>query len=432
MQDWTPVTPDLHDAVRKASNRLFACAALGYAAAWTILLARAPMFVSIPTGVLIIAATFAVFVRGQRRTGMAAGKRPALPFPLSFRAALASMVPMFNAFMLIHVVCYASSPGLGGLSLAWLVVAPPGALSIALIIVGFFTREPADLSCPKCAYPVPTPRFPQTCPECAHSMPTPHAATTLPHIRRPGLGSAGLVLGTCAIVLFLLLVFTPAVLLANLPRPARLAVAAEDADLFQRIDLTTLTPSESAALTDRILSARDIHSRYRLQPQLAWVGARFVAGQLTPEQAERFAREGWSLSLTTESAPRVGAPVLLSLEGRPPAHDPAVTLFVYFVQAFDIDGRPQLDNPQPWYHAHYLDWSWAIRRSADPITAQPVAAITPNAPGPLRVSARVVAAVVVPGTNPAITWHDDGTYTITPTPLTTHELTAETTLEVAP
>lgn len=319
---------------------------------------------------------------------------------------------------------------------SWLfafIAMPATIVGMYLAIHAMMIREPRPPCCPKCAYPVGTLAFPLMCPECARPMPTPEAATTIPRVPHRGLACIGATLCVLGLTLAATTLFRPAAVYNAFPRPALLRAAPSDRRAFEALNLASLSPAEAELLTDRILDARAKEPDAILRPQLNWLGQRLISGAMTPEQTNRFAREGWTLSITTNQPPRVGQPVLVSLMGDCPDHDPAVTRFVYFIQSIDLNGVPTLDHPRNWFHSDYLDWDWRIRlRDGSRVDAQPTATITPETTAPIHARARIVAAVIVTGITPTITWHDDGTYTITPAPLTTHELTAETTLQVTP
>ena len=325
------------------------------------------------------------------------------------------------------------SPMLPQSSLIAFIAMPATIVGMYLAIHAMMIREPRPPCCPKCAYPVGTLTFPLMCPECARPMPTPDAATTIPRVPHRGLACIGATLCVLGLALAATTLFRPAAVYNALPRAALLRTAPIDRKAFDALNLATLIPAEADQLTDRILDARTKEPDVILRPQLNWIGQRLLSGAMTPEQTDRFAREGWTLSITTSEPPRVGQPVLVSLMGDAPDHDPSVTLFVYFIQSIELNGVPTLDNPRSWFHSDYLDWDWRFRLGGkDRIDAQPIATITPNTTAPIHARARIVAAVIIPGTNPIITWHADGSYTITPAPLTTHELTAEARLEVNP
>lgn len=438
MPIYQPIPPELHPQIRRATARLFTVAGACYALAWAATILRLSPWIIIPIAAPVLIGVLIAFSLFRKRClAMSRHQHAALPFPLNLRFSVAGALVGVSVFVLWHASMYSISPSLSGMATGMLLAAPLWAVGFGMTTVGFFAREPAPPSCPKCAYPVADLAFPLMCPECAQPLPTPAAATTTPRVRRPGLGWCGVACLGSAIAVFGLTAFRPAAIVTNLPRPVRMAIAGSDPNAFKSINTAALSEAERKTLIDRVLDARTNTPSYRLQSQLAWLGTELLAGSLSPDQARRLTRDGWSLSITADSTPRAGRRTIISLAGTAPEQDPSTLSSYYFTRGFAIgpdqaDQPLLIDTPQPYYLADYLGWPWDIRKRRPEITAQPTASITPDAPGRITVRARVVAAVFPAGTPAAITWNADGTYAITPPPLDTHELTAETTLEVTP
>ncbi len=197
-----------------------------------------------------------------------------------------------------------------------------------------------------------------------------------------------------------------------------MALATTDEAAFGSV-VGTLTPDEYGRMADRLLDARPTADRWRFGRQLAWLGAEHTAGRLSPQQSDRFAADGYRFEIVADPVRRVGVPLKIGLTGDAPAYDPMTASFWFFTRGFKIDGRPlELDHTNP-----YL----ATTLEAGP---RGTVAFTPDRPGPVRVSAEILAVSLPAMTTPSATWDPDQGWQITPPPLTTHTFQAETTLTI--
>lgn len=433
MPEYLPIPPDRQQALRRALVWSLTASTLIYLTGWTLFLARPHLAVIglAVTAALALNATAAVYT-SRRVLRLRFRQHPALPYPLSFRYQLAGSAAYCSIFAMVHAGLYTLSPGLSGIALGMLVTAPPMALGLALLFTGLNAREPSVPCCPRCAYPADTIVFPAMCPECALPLPSFAATTTTPHIRRPLHAWAGASICTISLIFFASAMFKPSTTLSALPIEARIRLAARDKAVFRAIDTTTLPPDRRDRLIDAILAARPEQPTYALRDQLEWVAMELQLGRLTPAQSDTFATDGFRLRITIDPAkPGRDLPLTLSLAADVPAL-PYTINAKYFLAELTVNGQAVLTpGPDP-FDTDDLAMDWPNRQHLAERTEyrQPTAPFTPTTTNPLHVRARIINILTSTTATPTITRHPDGTYTITPPPLTTHEHTAETTITV--
>ena len=356
---------------------------------------------------------------------------PALPYPLSLRHALANAWIGCSLIPLVY--------GTLGMELDFVIAMAVGVpfftAGMAMIAVGFRLPEPCEPSCPKCGYPTEGMAFPATCSECATPIPTINQAVRIRRTPRQGLGWSGIVLIIFGGTIFWGIAVRPAALMGALPRQANLALAPADEAAFKALDLTVLTPDERAGLIDGILVSRSRLDSYEIGDQLDWLDTQYAAGAMTPDQAQRFVGDGWSLGITTDTRPLPGGEVLLSLDGAGPEHGIGTLAIKYFVASIAVNGEPVLSEKTEWYHAAYLNWDWDYRKRSHERGSfpQPVVRVPVPVSGEMIVTARIVACVVVQGTpEPVVTWDEHGRYSLSPAPAVVSEVSAERVFRVGP
>ncbi|MFK7885142.1 MAG: hypothetical protein AB8F26_13275 [Phycisphaerales bacterium] len=272
------------------------------------------------------------------------------------------------------------------------------------------------------------------CPECAAFAASIDALTRAPIIRRPNYIWAGLAMMAFGIAVGSVTISKPAALLSNLPRPARLAIAASNSSVFERIDTAKLSPTERDKLIDAIIDARDGGDDPYQHDQLNWISTELLAGRLTPNQIERFTRGNLNPSfITRPSKSPFGEPMLeVSCRTDTPGLGIGVAKIAYFSDGIRVDNL----NPEPpsaqMFNINGIRRSFKRRgevASKYPSLAQrdfvPSITLPKHAAEDRTIECRLIFVVFDPTTKPypAITWHSDGTYSIAPVPLAAHEFT---------
>ncbi len=375
--------------------------------------------------------------RTNRSFRLPKGTIAVLPGP--HREIFAVAVTLAVGAPFIAISCYPAFPAN---AYSAIIGGPMILTGLALLFCGVFASRPAPPACPGCGYPLTGLNPPAPCPECAHPL-TPADRGT-PSVRRDiHLGTVqtgGIVLCLGLMFVFLMLGATDTMYRA-LPGPIHRRLAANEIPALRALNTAALTPSQRATLADRILRRRarlthpiDIHE------QIDWLATEIAAGTLDPSFTERYAADGLALRIIHDTPVRPDEPFRVSIAGDPPFYSPNAVDVKYFFAGFEIDKNEPIareTRDYPFYSFHTSleqrdrHAQHNIQSGLSPLP-YPTHTLTITDTTPIR--ARIIVAVLSwpwP-TPPTIKWHDDGSYTITPTPLTIRELTAETTLTITP
>lgn len=434
MHDHVSIPEALHPWLRRSISVSLILAACTYAISWILLLTTSPT--SVRVAALILAAPVMVIhsERTRRTLDLLIFQHPVLPHPLNRSYALARVASAFALFGVLQTIV--QDPGrTTGPATAMIIAVPLLIAGTALIRFGSFLREVTPPSCPNCFYPVADLPFPLTCPECARHMPSPADAVTTPLIKRPALTRTGIALFALGIIVWFAILIRPGGMLAAMPLPARLALAPTDSKAFATINTAALSTEERGRLITRILDAGAHGSTFRMYRQLAWLADELIAGNLTEQQARRVTRDAWSVAITTDRPLLANQNANITLDGRAPAHNPQKLTYLYATQGFEIEpdqSFARLDNFRAAFPAQQLAEPIRFGSDSSHIIHKPYLRIRPTQPGPVPVRATLIAFVLPANTPHTIVWNPDGSCTITPTPLDSHEIILETTLTVTP
>ncbi len=366
---------------------------------------------------------------------------PVLPTP--HREIFAVCIALACTAPLISALCHPTFPPT---AYSAIFGGPMIAAGLALLFCGLFASRPGPPACPNCRYPLTGLTLPTPCPECAHPLTNDNRAhrSAKRDIHLGTIQSGGILFCLGMMFIFLMLGATDTIYRA-LPGPLHRLLAASEVPALRTLDTTTLTPSQRETLASRILRERARREHpIEISDQIDWLAEEIAAGSLDPSFNDRYAFDGFTLRLIHDTPIRAGEPFRVSIAGTPPLYSPNGIDVGYFFAGFEIDHADPIARGKRDYPPETLRTTLEQRdREADrrrqismSINEVPThtLTITPPTPTPTHIRARIIVFVIPrPWTSaPTITWHDDGTYTITPTPLTTHELTAETTIEVTP
>ena len=428
MYNYVLIQPDRYPDIERTSRRFTRYAVILWIASFIFFyLPKVFLVLTIPLSLAIFLLALCYWSNTRRlKIGLRWRQAPALPYPLSLRYELAHGAFFMGAFVLFHQTLYSVTlPHLAAVPYMSLLM-PGLVIGLTLLHAGYFLREPAPLSCPACSYSLEGLSLPTDCPECKQPIPTPDAAVGIVRNRRPTLGNIGAAITAVSFFLLISAFYRPGPVLNWIPTANRIAMAPTDPKAFRSLINGNLDSADASALTDAILDAAE-EDRSNLGAQLDWVDTRLATGTLTDEQTIRYLFGGTEFSIAAEGRPTVGRPITLRLNTAAPFRARSTRVrSAYFFSGFEITPPVPVEQPPTGDARLGID---------DPLgpSARPAAEITPDAPGRMTIQTRVVLAAI-PYTQqaPAITWHDDGTYTITPQPLTTDERTIETTVDVAP
>lgn len=364
---------------------------------------------------------------------------PILPFPHREIFTVCTVLACITPF--IAILCHPIFPPT---AYSALFGGPMIAAGLALLFCGLFASRPGPPACPHCQYPLTGLALPTPCPECAHPLTTNDRAhpSAKRDIHLGTIQSGGICFCLGVMFIFLMLGATDTIYRA-LPGPIHRLLAASEVPALRTLDTTTLTPDQRETLANRILRERARRKDpVEISDQVDWLAKEIAAGTLDPAFTHRYGFEGFTLRLIHDTPIRPNEPIRVSIAGTPP-YDSAYGIDIrYFFAGFEIDHAEPIaretrdDSPQTLrttleQRDREADHRRQIGMSINEVPTHTLT-ITPSTPTHIRARI-IVFAIPRPWTSaPTITWHDDGSYTITPDPLTTHELTTETTLQVNP
>lgn len=312
--------------------------------------------------------------------------------------------------------------------------------SVAITLLGLHARTRTAPSCPDCRYPAAGLTPPFTCPECACHIATPAMLSTEQRRRRPAIILTGVTLFVTACVAAKASFSVPNLttrLFAPLPDAVLIRAAAESGDIFQALDLPSLTPAQRDDLITRTLDARTAETTgadVDLYLQLVWLNTEWAAGRLSPEQSDRYLFEGFDLRIDAAPRPRLNRDTKVTLDlasPRPAIGAAPTTVLVLEFRVGDTDHADPTTPHAPGAVGRGAQFSPSTNSvtSSDP----PTATIHPTTTDPVPVHARVLLVVTPPSkTPPTVTLNPDGSPSVSPEPIATRELTADALLTVAP
>lgn len=426
VQRWPTQPTTLTDAqarrVRTIDNRLLIATGAVIAAQIALSAAGLSKWLILP----VAAAAYAPCVHWSWRFRKSLGMTRTEPIIPPHPQALHHFLAIGYAYAAVGVIGYGLASGKGfDPSMMGVHLGLGAAMGLAWASHASYRLTPP--SCPGCDYPLGGLAFPTACPECGRTVEDASQAVTCRRIGRRSFRVAAAACVVVPVTLSMWLMVAPGVVTTRLPRAARMALATTDEAAFGSV-VGTLNPDEYDRMADRLLDARPTADRWRFDRQLAWLGAEHTAGRLSPQQSDRFASDGYRIEIAADPVRRVGVPLTIGLTGDAPAYDPMTASFWFVIRGFEIDGRHFELDPNPFL-AIALNVSPRENLATSPLM-QPVVFFTPDRPGPVRVTAEILAVSMPAMTTPSATWDPDQGWQITPPPLTTHTFRAETTLTI--
>lgn len=432
-----PITDPRHIArTRLASGAMIACVTMAYAIILLCFFNPASTALRIYAPLPFAFCFYIIHALLIRSFRLPKNEIPLLPdpHPLIFFVCFA----LVTVSPFVAIVAHPFLPGRAYIGMIGLPLIAAGLAATFYALLGSRAGVPA---CPRCAYALAGLELPGPCPECAHPLTPPDAtrAGAVRVTRTPVLWAGVGVLAAGILAIFLIL-NAPAALYRALPDPLHRLLASIDADALAALNTAALSPAQRAALADRILRERATREDpIEIMHQIDWLATEIAAGNLDPSFTDRYALEGFTLRIINDAPIRADEPFRISVAGTQLFYSAFGVDVRYFFAGFEIDGSGPIAREARDFPFYAFDTTLEQRdRGADRNRASnltplpyPTHTLTPTLEAPTRVRARIVVCVLPqPWTAaPAITWHDDGSYTITPTPLHTTELIAETTLQ---
>lgn len=281
--------------------------------------------------------------QANRLRGMTRPRNWGIPFRDEAQTMVLNIAPVIFAPMLVS-----ASSGLGSVMSYMGMYAFMGGFGV--IVYGFFARQPGQISCKECSYPLKGLTIDCRCPECGVFVLAPNYTTDCPRIRSPWFMRIGLVTSALGAVLVYTSFANPAAFYAPFPRAVLLNLAPTDRKAFEHLINNPMTLEQTDQLIEKLV-ASDIHrdSAYMSYQQREWLGQQFAAGLLSDEQADRVLELADGIWIKAPSTGRVGEPITLGLDAGG-EFDPADDMKPrYYFGGFIIEGdpTPHQRNPNP-------------------------------------------------------------------------------------
>ncbi len=423
-----PIAPEHHARFARVSNRLLASSVITYVFGLSLVPFPTPRWIIIPCALITASVPLLATIRPKswwRSLGLTKNHRAVLPDPLSIRFAICAALA--GVSFLVPIWAIGRDPDL------------PLILALPFLVTGgtltynaLRGREICPPSCPDCSYPMSGLDFPTPCPECGNRLGSIEETAMTTHVHRPDRLWLGMVLLAVGAATAAFVPLERHHVVAQLPASLRLTFAATDHDSFRTLDHDALTSQEHAQLCDSILDRRQAGRNYRITSQLNWLADQFASGRLTHEQGERFITEGTLLQINTLKPAHAGQPMplIFTIDTEGSRIGP-VTRWC-FVRSLLLNGEILLHQDNSPRLPAFVHTPLSTLFLPDISLPEPRSLYMVNAPdtGTAVVHLTLIMVATPANAVPTITWHADGTYTITPPPLTTHERTTETTITI--
>lgn len=423
----TSLTPTQAARLRTLDIRLLATSAAVHLAVIALTFTPWPIWIILPLTVAAYTPVAVQFIRFRASLGLKRMQALIPEYPSNLLHTGAFMSFAMLAGLCMYAIVTGEASGF------MLLLVPCMGIAMTLLNASNFSFALSPPSCPSCHYPLEGLTFPLTCPECGHPISSKSEAITYRKLNKPGLRIAGVACLVLPLLGSTVFSANPGLITTRLPRPAQLALAPTDTAAFNSI-VATLNPEERDHLITRILDHRREGKPFRINAQIDWLADQFANQTLTPQQAQRFVLEGTDPRLFTESQPRVGQALPLIFSVDTDRSRIGSVNRVYFIRSLTAGDQTILQNDTTLRVPAFIFEPVSSRflPSIPMPPPRPFQTFTPTTPGPTTIRLETVVITTLGNYHSTITWHDDNTYTITPQPLTTNELTAETTLEITP
>lgn len=309
----------------------------------------------------------------------------------------------------------------GVFTLAWYTLM----FGVGLAVCGRFARQPGQISCMKCDYPLVGLQLPCPCPECGTTISALSDATDRPRARDTRLVLIGIAIVVLSLATIVLRFYRPQALYTAMPRAALIQLAPNDRSAFESLMGTAITPAEEDRLEDALIDAIASGNTvgFWTHQQGSWLAQRAFNNGLTQAQLDRMLDPFTRAGIDAPERVRIGTPITLRV-GAPDEYNPDYRLDpdVYF------GGFVIADDPTA--HARQ-----STRQSRDRLVegSGPSMVWIPDAPGVVTVHARLVWVIDpnIPKLDQlGLTWNPDGTHSFENPPVWSRVIELEHTITI--
>ncbi len=296
---------------------------------------------------------------------------------------------------------------------------------VIFIVMTRFMRQPGQISCEKCSYPLVGLALPCECPECGIALRDFSYATDRPRVRDSRYLYAGIILTLLGVLVSYTMIKHKGLVYSAIPKGTLITLAPNNTDAFEALGHKALTPAEEDRLEDALIDAIASGNTvgFWTHQQGSWLAQRVFNNGLTQAQLDRMLDPFTNAWIDAPDRVRVGTPITLRVVAAE-RDMPAFKLEpdVYF------GGFVIADDPVPYE-------GLLGRRSRDALVDRngPSMVWVPDTPGVVVVRARLVW-VIDPNISKidqlGLTWNPDGTHSFANPPVWSRVVVIERTIEV--
>lgn len=335
---------------------------------------------------------------------------------------------LFFFFLLIWITSNAHQFSVQGISAAIFSLATYSLmLSIALMLSGKFARQPGQISCMKCDYPLAGLRIPCPCPECGTTISYLSEATDRPRVRDTRMVLVGVAIAILSVSTIVMRYYRPQALYTAMPRAVLLQLAPTDRGAFNTLIATAMTRDEEDQLIAGMYSSRTGFRSGSSYEQIEWFGAMIGQGRLTQAQLDDLYTEFTTLKIDAPKQARVGEPIRLTLLA---SYAAVPVQFYYCFHGFRVGETEALLAQGDRIFSRTFIVNGADQSNIDRGYV-PISSWIPDAPGSYTIRARIVFAM---GTGyslgSTVTWTDEGMPEFLTQPVWTKVVDLEHTIDV--
>ncbi|MEZ6164864.1 MAG: hypothetical protein R3B67_10555 [Phycisphaerales bacterium] len=263
---------------------------------------------------------------------------------------------------------------------------------LVLAIANRNFRQPGQISCERCFYPLVGLTLPTSCPECGRAILNLSFATDRPKLRDNRFLIAGILLTVFGAITIYVQFVKPTWLYAPIPRSMLIPLAAHDPDAFDRLVGGSLTAVEEQQLIEAMVNNRTGFVYGSSFAQDRWFAAKIGMGALTAHQLDTLCEQFTQCEILAPERARVGQTLRLQLvvddhESAPSGYSP-----MYYFEGFRIN-----DDPTPYAQSSHAMYRNFLDSPEEDMLSRmgsvPVYEWTPQQPGTFTIHARLVLVI---------------------------------------
>jgi hypothetical protein len=292
-------------------------------------------------------------------------------------------------------------------------------------------RQPGQICCRWCEYPLVGLSLPNPCPECGKELLDGYSTMDRPRVRSRWFLWGGL--GSVVFWLFVMYasIYRPGFMYGPVPRGVLLRMASTDRSAFDRLMLTPMTVDEEQRLIDAMVANHTTDSYKSSFAQGQWISQQILGGQLSEAQLESVFHKTTEIMIDAPSSAKVGAPIELRLKADYVQLPSFGVTPGYYFRGFVVDDESaaQGGDSQPHFRLYLTQSEYRAKSDVPKHTWTPLTA------GTHTIHARVVLALFPGGgkaTNVPIDWSKPADSMFGMTPIWSHVVDLEKTIEVEP